>query len=73
MVSEKALKRLTVRGALRVPEVGIFFWAIKALSTAMGESTSDYMVHAMAPVVAVGIGFIGFLAALAWQFSKAPL
>jgi uncharacterized membrane-anchored protein len=60
--------RLTVRGALRVPEITAYFWAIKALSTAMGESTSDYLVHAMDPKVAVVLGFIGFLAVLALQF-----
>ena len=54
----------------KVPEVTAFFWVIKALSTAMGESTSDYMVHVMNPVAAVGIGFIGFVIALALQFSR---
>jgi uncharacterized membrane-anchored protein len=63
------LRRLTLRGALRVPEITVYFWVIKALSTAMGESTSDYLVHAMAPVEAVALGFIGFLAALTLQFS----
>ncbi len=52
-----------------MPEITAYFWLIKALSTAMGESTSDYLVHAMAPVVAVGLGFLAFLAALALQFS----
>ncbi len=61
------LKRLTLRGALRVPEITVYFWLIKALSTAMGESTSDYLVHAMAPVAAVGLGFIAFLVALPLQ------
>ncbi len=63
------LAAFTRRGALRVPEITAYFWMIKALSTAMGESTSDYLVHAMAPVVAVGLGFLAFLAALALQFS----
>jgi uncharacterized membrane-anchored protein len=63
------LSALTVRGALRVPEITAYFWIIKALSTAMGESTSDYMVHAMNPVLAVGIGFVGFVAALWLQLS----
>ena len=63
------LAALTRRGALRVPEITAYFWMIKALSTAMGESTSDYLVHAMAPVVAVGLGFLAFVAALALQFS----
>ena len=56
--------------ALRVPEITAWFWIIKALSTALGESTSDYLVHAIAPVVAVGIGFLGFVAALALQLSR---
>jgi uncharacterized membrane-anchored protein len=43
---------------------------IKGLSTAMGEATSDYMVHAMPPAEAVGLGFIGFVAALAVQFTR---
>jgi uncharacterized membrane-anchored protein len=60
--------RLTVRGALRVPEITAYFWAIKALSTAMGESTSDNLVHAMNPELAVALGFLGFVAALALQF-----
>src|SRR5579872_4952251 len=55
---------------LRVPEVTVYFWAIKGLSTAMGESTSDYLVHAMNPVFAVGLGFIGFVLALALQLSR---
>jgi uncharacterized membrane-anchored protein len=59
----------TVRGALRVPEITAYFWIIKALSTAMGESTSDYLVHTIDPYIAVGIGFAGFVAALALQLS----
>jgi uncharacterized membrane-anchored protein len=53
-----------------VPEVTVYFWGIKGLSTAMGESTSDYLVHAMNPVLAVGLGFIGFVVALALQLSR---
>jgi uncharacterized membrane-anchored protein len=57
------------RRMLRVPEITAIFWIIKGLSTALGESTSDYLVHAVDPVLAVGLGFIAFLAALAVQFS----
>jgi uncharacterized membrane-anchored protein len=60
---------LTAPGALRVPEITAWFWIIKGLSTALGESTSDYLVHAMPPVLAVLLGFAGFAAALALQFS----
>lgn len=70
MTDRTLLSRSTLRGALRVPEITAFFWAIKALSTAMGESTSDYLVHAIAPVEAVALGFLAFLAALTWQFSR---
>jgi len=64
------LSSVTARRALRVPEITVYFWLIKALSTAMGESTSDYAVHAIAPVVAVGLGFLGFVAALTLQFAR---
>jgi len=60
--------RRTVR-ALRVPEITVYFWVIKGLSTALGESTSDYLVHRIHPVPAVALGFVGFVAALALQFS----
>ncbi len=59
----------TAHGALRVPEITVYFWAIKAMSTALGESTSDYLVHAISPVAAVALGFIGFVAALTLQLS----
>jgi uncharacterized membrane-anchored protein len=52
----------------KVPEVTVFFWIVKALTTALGESTSDYLVHAMAPVAAVLIGFVAFCVALVIQF-----
>jgi uncharacterized membrane-anchored protein len=58
------------RGALRVPEITALFWVVKLLSTAMGESTSDYLVHAISPVTAVLIGFAGFAVAMAIQFSR---
>lgn len=61
---------LTRPGALRVPQIGAYFWLLKGLSTAMGEATSDAMVHAMPPVLAVLLGFAGFLVALAVQFRR---
>ena len=53
----------------RVPQITVYFWIIKGLSTALGESTSDYLVHAMSPVLAVLLGFACFVAALGVQFS----
>jgi len=52
-----------------VPEITVYFWVIKALSTAMGEATSDFLVHRLNPELAVGLGFIGFSTALLLQFS----
>jgi uncharacterized membrane-anchored protein len=69
LTRERWLGRLSAQGALRVPEITAFFWGIKALSTAMGESTSDFLVHAFSPVPVVGLCFLGFLAALVLQFS----
>jgi hypothetical protein len=31
--------------AKNVPELTIYFWVIKVLTTGMGEATSDYFVH----------------------------
>lgn len=53
----------------KVPEITIFFWIVKVITTALGESTSDFLVYAMNPYVAVGIGFVVFAAALTLQFS----
>ena len=54
----------------KVPEVTAFFWVVKALTTAMGESTSDFLVHSLVPEIAVVIGGIAFCAALYVQFNK---
>jgi uncharacterized membrane-anchored protein len=63
---------LTSPTALRVPRITAAFWIIKLLSTAMGESTSDYLVHVMVPELAVLLGFAGFAVALYLQFRVAP-
>lgn len=58
-------------GALvRVPLIGVAFWVVKALSTAAGESVSDYLVHTVGPVPAVVLGFVAFLAALGAQLTR---
>ena len=33
----------------KVPSIGVGFWSIKLLTTAMGEATSDFFVHRFAP------------------------
>lgn len=64
---ERLATRTNVRGALRVPEITVWFWVAKGLSTAMGESTSDYLVHRFDPVPAVLLGFVAFAIALMVQ------
>ena len=54
--------------ARKVPEITIYFWIVKLLTTAMGESTSDYLVyHLPNPYIAVILGFVGFVVAMALQ------
>ena len=52
----------------KVPEVTVYFWIIKLLTTGMGETTSDYLVRHLDPVIAVALGGIGFVVALVLQF-----
>jgi uncharacterized membrane-anchored protein len=54
----------------KVPAVTAWFWVVKALTTAMGESTSDWLVHLLVPEIAVVLGAIAFAAALYIQFTK---
>lgn len=56
--------------ARKVPEVAFLFWVIKLLTTALGESTSDYLVNTYNPYAVVIAGFIGFVIVLIWQFRK---
>ena len=61
--------RRALRTARKVPEITIYFWIAKLLTTALGESTSDYLVfHFINKYVAVMLGFVGFAVALAIQF-----
>ncbi len=65
IVRRSILRRPT---ASKVPEVAVVFWVTKALTTAMGESASDFLVHSMAPVLAVALGAVAFTGALSIQF-----
>lgn len=57
-----------VHAVLKVPQVTAYFWIIKLLSTAMGESTSDYLVFQINPYIAVVLGCLGLAVALLLQF-----
>lgn len=55
----------------KVAEVTILFWVIKVLTTGMGESASDYLVHRFVPAYAVVPAGLAFLGALVLQL-RAP-
>jgi uncharacterized membrane-anchored protein len=57
-----------LRGMSKVPEITIAFWIIKVLTTGMGEATSDFLVHRLAPPVAVVMAGVVLVAALVLQF-----
>jgi uncharacterized membrane-anchored protein len=62
------------RGPLRtmankVPEVTVYFWVIKVLTTGMGETASDLLAHELGPVPAVALGGLALAAALAVQLT----
>jgi uncharacterized membrane-anchored protein len=65
--TERARRVLSAPGYLKVPELTVYFWIIKLLSTAMGESTSDYLVFQINPYLAVVLGCLGLLVALSIQ------
>lgn len=56
--------------ASKVPAIGVGFWSIKLLTTAMGEATSDFFVHRFSPPVVVVVAGLVFLAALSWQLTR---
>jgi uncharacterized membrane-anchored protein len=56
------------QGVRKVPAITFHFWAVKLLTTAMGEASSDYLVHTIDPYIAVAIGGIGLAVSLVVQF-----
>jgi uncharacterized membrane-anchored protein len=57
------------RALSKVPEITIYFWIIKVLTTGMGEVTSDFLAHKLNPVIAVAVAGICLVASLVLQFS----
>ena len=55
----------------KVPEITFSFWFVKVLTTAMGESTSDFFVHRFVPELAVLVAGGVFAVALVYQL-RAP-
>jgi uncharacterized membrane-anchored protein len=54
--------------ATKVPKLTLYFWIIKILTTALGESFSDFMVNTINPYIAVTFGGIFLVVALLLQF-----
>ncbi|WBO62543.1 COG4705 family protein [Streptomyces camelliae] len=55
--------------ANKVPEVTVYFWIIKVLTTGMGETASDFLAHTLGNIPAVGLGGLAFVASLVLQFA----
>ncbi|MDX2543337.1 hypothetical protein ACOT81_43395 [Streptomyces sp. WI04-05B] len=55
--------------ANKVPEVTVYFWIIKVLTTGMGETASDLLARTLGPIPAVALGGLALAASLAVQFT----
>ncbi|MGH7903111.1 MAG: COG4705 family protein [Candidatus Dormibacteraceae bacterium] len=53
----------------KVPEITLYFWVAKLLTTATGEAASDYLVYDINKYLAVILGFVGLVLALALQLA----
>jgi uncharacterized membrane-anchored protein len=62
-------KHLAQRIFIKVPEITVYFWITKVLTTGMGEVFSDYLVQRINPLIAVALAGIGLVASLVLQFS----
>lgn len=62
--------QLDERVVRKVPAVALSFWVAKVITTAMGEAMSDYLVHTISPYIAVGLGGLGLVVALAVQLAQ---
>ncbi len=54
----------------KVPEITLIFWVTKLLTTAMGESFSDFLVNKISPYIAVMLGAIALFIGLFLQFKS---
>ncbi len=54
---------------VKVPHIGVWFWVVKLISTAMGEALSDLLDGgpSVTPVLGVLAALIAFVLALRWQ------
>ena len=55
----------------RVPELTVYFWIIKVLTTGMGETTSDFFIHRVGVNNTVALAGIGIATGLILAISLA--
>lgn len=56
--------------ANKVPEITLWFWVAKLLTTGMGETTWDWSAIALGPVPAICLSGLGFVVALGLQLRQ---
>jgi uncharacterized membrane-anchored protein len=52
----------------KVPEITLYFWITKVLTTGMGEAASDYLGNSLGTAIAMPLGGAALIAALMLQF-----
>ena len=66
-LSAKARPGTTRHRLSKVPAITALFWAIKILTTGMGETASDFLAHTLGPLASVPLGFALFAVAMVLQ------
>lgn len=54
--------------AAKVPEITLYFWITKLLTTGMGEVASDYLFEHLNPLISAPLSVLIFIAAMILQF-----
>ncbi len=63
-----AVSAVSSRTLSKVPEITALFWVVKVLTTGAGETSSDFLVTHVDPVLGVLGAFAGFVVAMVLQF-----
>jgi uncharacterized membrane-anchored protein len=61
------MRVLSRQVAKKVPELTVYFWIVKVLTTGMGETTSDYFVHTYNPYLVVVLAAAALAISIAVQ------
>jgi uncharacterized membrane-anchored protein len=56
------------RAQIKVPQITVYFWIVKILTTGAGESASDYLAVRFNAGIAAAAGAAGLALALVLQF-----